>query len=189
MNSKRKSFARRLAGTLLERKVGRTYVEEFLGDLDEMYEDRLAAKGKFIAEGMYWIDTIHLALGFSSTAQKQSHSMFLGNMVKIAWRSALRHRQFTILNLLGLTLGIATCLAIGLYVYDECTYDTFHANADRIYRINQPMIWGDWSEQMGTTGPGVAEAIRAEISDFEEVTRILYQGEYLVRVAHRMEMP
>src|SRR5690606_41788370 len=52
-----------------------------------------------------------------------------------------------------------------------------------IYRINQPMIWGDWSEQMGTTGPGVAEAIRAEISDFEEVTRILYQGEYLVRVA------
>lgn len=183
MNSKRKSFARRLAGTLLERKVGRTYVEEFLGDLDEMYEDRLAAKGKFIAEGMYWIDTIHLALGFSSTAQKQSHSMFLGNMVKIAWRSALRHRQFTILNLLGLTLGIATCLAIGLYVYDECTYDTFHANADRIYRINQPMIWGDWSEQMGTTGPGVAEAIRAEISDFEEVTRILYQGEYLVRVA------
>lgn len=179
---KRKSFARRLAGTLVERKVGRAYVEEFLGDLDEMYEDRLIAKGKFIAEGMYWIDAIHLTLGFSSTAQKQNHSMFLGNMVKIAWRNALRHRQFTILNLLGLTLGIATCVAIGLYVYDECTYDRFHANGDRIYRINQPMIWGDWSKQMGTIGPGVAEAIRAEISDFEQVTRIMNSGEHVMRV-------
>lgn len=179
---KRKSFARRLAGTLLASKVGRTYVEEFLGDLDEIYEDRRAAKGKLIAELMYWVDSIHLAFGFSSTAQKRKHSMFLGNMVKIAWRSALRQRQFTVLNLVGLTLGIATCLAIGLYVYDECTYDTFHANADRIYRINQSMIWGDWSEQMGTTGPGVAEAIRAEISDFEQVTRILYAGEYITRV-------
>jgi putative ABC transport system permease protein len=182
MTELRKSFMRRLAGSLLERKVGRAYVEEFLGDLDEMYEDRRAAKGKLVAEAMYWVDAIHLVLGFSSTAQKSPSPIFLGNMVKVAWRSALRHRQFTILNLLGLTLGIATCFAIGLYVYDECTYDRFHANADRIYRINQPMIWGDWNEQMGTTGPGVAEAIRAEISDFEQITRILYAGEYATRV-------
>jgi putative ABC transport system permease protein len=182
MTELHKSFMRRLAGSLLERKVGRAYVEEFLGDLDEMYEDRRAAKGKLVAEAMYWVDAIHLVLGFSSTAQKSPSPIFLGNMVKVAWRSALRHRQFTILNLLGLTLGIATCFAIGLYVYDECTYDRFHANADRIYRINQPMIWGDWNEQMGTTGPGVAEAIRAEISDFEQITRILYAGEYATRV-------
>ena len=182
MTELHKSFMRRLAGSLLERKVGRAYVEEFLGDLDEMYEDHRAAKGKLVAEAMYWVDAIHLVLGFSSTAQKSPSPIFLGNMVKVAWRSALRHRQFTILNLLGLTLGIATCFAIGLYVYDECTYDRFHANADRIYRINQPMIWGDWNEQMGTTGPGVAEAIRAEISDFEQITRILYAGEYATRV-------
>lgn len=182
MTELHKSFMRRLAGSLLERKVGRAYVEEFLGDLDEMYEDRRAAKGKLVAEAMYWVDAIHLMLGFSSTAEKNPSSLFLGNMVKVAWRSALRHRQFTVLNLLGLTLGIATCFAIGLYVYDECTYDRFHANADRIYRINQPMIWGDWNEQMGTTGPGVAEAIRAEISDFEQITRILYAGEYATRV-------
>src|SRR5690606_19670097 len=181
MTELHKSFMRRLAGSLLERKVGRAYVEEFLGDLDEMYEDRRAAKGKLVAEAMYWVDAIHLVLGFSSTAQKSPSPIFLGNMVKVAWRSALRHRQFTVLNLLGLTLGIATCFAIGLYVYDECTYDTFHTNADRIYRINQPMIWGDWNDQMGTTGPGVAEAIRAEISDFEQITRILNVGEYVMR--------
>ncbi len=182
MSKSQKSFARSLAGSLIHRWVGRAYIEEFLGDLDEMYEDRLAARGKFIAEGMYWVDAIHLIFSFSSTVKQQSHSMLIGNMIKIAWRSAVRHKQFTILNLLGLTLGTATCLVIGLYVYEESTYDTFHANGDRIYRINQPMIWGDWKQQMSTTGPGITEAIRTDIPDFEQVTRILYVGEQLMRV-------
>jgi putative ABC transport system permease protein len=108
--------------------------------------------------------------------------MLIGNMIKIAWRSAVRQKQFTILNLLGLTLGIATCLMIGLYVYDESTYDTFHANGDRIYRINQPMIWRNWNEQFSGTGPGITEAIRTDIPDFEQVTRIFYVGEQLMRV-------
>ncbi len=182
MSRSKKSFARRLACTLIQRWVGRAYIEEFLGDLDEIYEDRLAAGGKFIAEAMYWVDVIHLIFGFSSTVRKQSHTMVIGHMIKIAWRTAVRHKQFTILNLLGLTLGIATCLAIGLYVYEESTYDTFHANGDRIYRINQPMIWGDWSEQFAGTGPGITEAIRTDIPDFEQVTRIMYVGEQLTRV-------
>jgi putative ABC transport system permease protein len=182
MSKLRKSYSRRLADTLIQRWVGRVYIEEFLGDLDEMYEDRLATSGKFIAEGMYWVDAIHLTFGFSSTVKKQSHSMFIGNMIKVAWRSAVRQKQFTILNLLGLTLGIATCLVIGLYVYEESTYDTFHVNKDRIYRINQPMIWGNWSEQFSSTGPGVAEAIKSDIPDFEQVTRTMFVGEQLMRV-------
>jgi putative ABC transport system permease protein len=171
-----------MARALMQRWVGRAYVEEFLGDLDEMYDERLAASGKLVAEGMYWVDAIHLIVGFFSPVKKQAHTMFIGNMTRIAWRSAVRHKQFTILNLLGLTLGIATCLAIGLYVHDEITYDTFHARGDRIYRINQPMIWGDWNEQFSSTGPGVAEAIRTDIPDFEEVTRIMFEGEQLMRV-------
>jgi putative ABC transport system permease protein len=181
MNTPRRSLSRRLADALIERWVGRVYLEEFMGDLDEMYEDRLEQRGKFPAEAMYWIDAIHLIFGFSSTVSKQSHSMFIGNMVKIAWRSAARHKQFTVLNLLGLTLGIATCVAIGLYVYEETTYDNFHANGDRIYRINQSMIWGDWTEQFSGTGPGITEAIRTDVPDFEEVTRIYFVGEQLMR--------
>jgi hypothetical protein len=67
------------------------------------------------------------------------------------------------------------------------TYDRFHANGDRIYRINQSMIWGDWNTLMSTTGPGVTEAIRSDIPDFEEVTRILFIGEQLMRVTNNNE--
>jgi putative ABC transport system permease protein len=179
-----KSFLRTLANRLLERKVGPLYREEFLGDLDELYDERLVARGKVAAETMYWVDTLHLLIGFyhSSSQHRNQHTLFTGNMVKIAWRTALRHKQFTLLNLLGLTLGIATCLTIGLYVYDESTYDTFHPNGDRIYRVNQSMIWGDWNTQMPAIGPGVAEALKEDAPEFEQITRLLAIGEKTVRV-------
>jgi putative ABC transport system permease protein len=167
---------------MLDRFIGTSYREELLGDLEEMYEDRRSNRGKFIADIMYIVDAVHLLIGFSSTQHQNKHTMYMGNMFRIAWRNAIRHKQFTFLNVLGLTIGIATCLVIGLYVYDESTYDRFHTNGDRIYRINQPMIWGDWNEQFASTGPGVGEALRADVPEFEQVTRILALGERTMRV-------
>ncbi len=94
-------------------------------------------------------------------------------MFRTAWRSAIRHKQFTLLNILGLSIGITTCLLIGLYVQDELSSDNFHQNKDRLYRVNQSFIWGDWNDQMSTTGPNVAIALRMDIPEFEKVTRVL----------------
>jgi putative ABC transport system permease protein len=184
MKEERRSFIRRYADRLLMRYVGASCREEFFGDLEESYEDRRASKGKLVADVMYLFDALHLSYGFSSTSSKYPtrHPMFSGNMFRIAWRNAIRHKQFTILNLLGLTIGIATCLSIGLYVHDESTYDTFFPNGDRIYRVNYPMIWGDWDTQFACTGPGVAEALREDIPDFEQVTRLYNPGESTIRI-------
>ncbi|MEJ0034144.1 MAG: ABC transporter permease [Bacteroidota bacterium] len=175
---------KRLAKKLLNKYVGTSVREEFFGDLEESYEDRRASKGKFVADVFYLFDALHLIYGFSSTTSKYPtrHAMFTGNMFRIAWRNAIRHKQFTILNLLGLTIGIATCLAIGLYVYDESTYDTFYPKGDRIYRVNYPMIWGDWNTQFASTGPGVAEAMIEDIPDFEQVARMYNPGESTIRI-------
>lgn len=104
----------------------------------------------------------------------------LYNMFVIAWRNALRHKQFTLLNILGLSLGITACLLISLYVQDELSYDNFHEKGDRIYRINQSYIWGDWNEQSASTGPNVALALKTDIPEFEEVTRIHESGDQVV---------
>ena len=107
--------------------------------------------------------------------------MFTGNFLRLAWRNAIRHKQIAILNLLGLAIGIATCLTIGLYVYDEATYDRFYPNGDRIYRVNQPLIWSEWNKQFAATGTCVAEAIREDIPEFEQVTRLYNPGESTTR--------
>ncbi|MFZ6010874.1 MAG: ABC transporter permease [Bacteroidota bacterium] len=180
----KKTPVQKLADWLITRWVEPVAIEEFLGDLHELYEEQLYTKGKFVAEVMYMINAIHLLFGFYSTTRKKQNynTMVIGNMLKIFWRNALKQKQFSILNVLGLTLGISTTLIIGLYVHDETSYDTFHQNGERIYRVNQPMIWGDWNEQFASTGPGVAEALKTDIADFEEVTRILSIGERTVRI-------
>jgi predicted permease len=60
--------------------------------------------------------------------------MFKTNL-KIAWRNLLKDKQFTILNVLGLSAGLACALLIFLWVSDELSYDKFFANDDRLYKL------------------------------------------------------
>jgi putative ABC transport system permease protein len=57
------------------------------------------------------------------------------NYLKIAWRNLLRHKIFSLINILGLSTGIAACFMIYLYVQHELSYDQYNKNADRIVRI------------------------------------------------------
>jgi putative ABC transport system permease protein len=59
----------------------------------------------------------------------------LKNYFKIAWRSLLRNKAYSIINITGLAVGIACCVIISLYVKDELSYDRYHKNADHIYRV------------------------------------------------------
>jgi putative ABC transport system permease protein len=61
------------------------------------------------------------------------------NYLKIALRNLVRHKGYTAINVLGLTVGIASCVLICLYIQDELSYDRFHANKDRIYRVDNEL--------------------------------------------------
>ena len=58
----------------------------------------------------------------------------LRNYLIVAYRNLMRHRVYSLINVVGLSIGIAFCILTFLYVRREWTYDTFHENADRIYR-------------------------------------------------------
>ena len=57
------------------------------------------------------------------------------NYLKIAFRSLLKQKIYSIINILGLSVGIASCLLIVLYVNNELSYDKFHENKDLIYKM------------------------------------------------------
>ncbi len=57
------------------------------------------------------------------------------NYLKIAFRNLRRHPFYAFVNIFGLSLGIACCILIALFIRDEWSYDKFHADADRIYRV------------------------------------------------------
>jgi len=163
------------------------YVEDIEGDLLERFEKRSAESGLRRAKWRFTLEIIKLfrpgIIRPMEGAQRINNYGMFKTMFTIAWRNALRQKQFTTLNLLGLAIGISTSLIISLFIFNELTYDTFHEHADRIYRVNQPNIWGDWDEMISATGPNVAVALREDAPEFEQVTRLLYQGAQIARPA------
>jgi putative ABC transport system permease protein len=102
------------------------------------------------------------------------------NLVVVTFRNLFRHRFFSIINLLGLSIGFGACLVIWLYVTHERSYDSFHVNADRIYRINQTFIWGDDDALFSSTGPAVRQAIADQVPEFEQLTRLHTPGSSII---------
>ena len=109
------------------------------------------------------------------------HLMFK-NIVTVALRNLLKQRFYSLLNIAGLGIGLAVFLLIILFVGNELSYDRYHPNADRLYRIDQTFIWGDAYPTFGSTSPGVAFDIKAEVPGVEKVTRVYTVGEKVVSV-------
>lgn len=61
----------------------------------------------------------------------------LRNYLTVAIRSILKDKFYSLINVFGLTLGIASCIFITIYIHDELSYDRFNTKADRIYRMNE----------------------------------------------------
>ena len=78
------------------------------------------------------------------------------NYLKIAFRNLWRHRVFSLINILGLTVGMTACFLIFMYVRFELSYDSFHTKGDRIYRVVADIKTP--TETMNTSGPSWAVA-------------------------------
>jgi putative ABC transport system permease protein len=93
------------------------------------------------------------------------------NYLTTAFRIMLRQKSYSAINIIGLSLGIAASLLIILYVVDEVSYDKFHRDADRAYRLSfAGRLEGN--DFKGATSPApVAPAIQAEIPEIEETVR------------------
>src|SRR6476661_1559106 len=57
------------------------------------------------------------------------------NYFKIAWRNLLRNKSFSVINILGLAIGMASAILILLWVQNEVSYDRFHTKENRLYEI------------------------------------------------------
>jgi len=96
----------------------------------------------------------------------------LKNFLKTAFRSLLKNKGFTFINVLGLALGLATCLLIVFYVFDELSYDGYNTKAGRVYRVNTDLKSGDNETSFAITAPPVADALVKEFPEVERSMRI-----------------
>src|SRR5690242_3214221 len=97
----------------------------------------------------------------------------LRNYLKTALRTLWKNKKLATINIFGLALGIASSLLILLFVTDELSYDRYHRDANRIYRVVKDFINDDGSRIPDATSPGpLAAAMQREIPEVETITRI-----------------
>ena len=108
------------------------------------------------------------------------------NYIKIALRNLVKQKVYSSINILGLTVGIASCLLIVMFVMHELSYDNFHVNADRIYKIalerkypnhitNYAFIPDSYADVIGRDFPEVEQTIKVG-GPFND-TQVTYRDE------------
>lgn len=96
----------------------------------------------------------------------------LKNYIKIAFRNLFKNKVYSFINIFGLAVGIACCLLIGLYVYNEWSYDEFHSKSDRLYRAWVHEDYGNDEIYFNSVTPLIlASTLENNIPEIEETTR------------------
>ncbi len=127
-----------LAQYLLTRFLRYDLAEEVHGDLEEKFYSDLKEKSVFKAKLNYWHEVINYLRPF---AIRKSKSTYLNNYAmfqshfKISVRSLWKNKASSFINVFGLSVGLASCLLIALYIQHEASYDTFQVNGKRIARV------------------------------------------------------
>ena len=105
----------------------------------------------------------------------------LKNYLKTAFRNLWKNKGFSTINIVGLSIGISTCLLIMLYVLDELSFDRYNKNAERIYRINNEIKFGGNHFDLAQTPPMMGPEAVKEFPQVEQYTRLRWYGGFLVK--------
>ncbi|MEJ0029456.1 MAG: ABC transporter permease [Bacteroidota bacterium] len=94
------------------------------------------------------------------------------NYLKVAFRSLVKQKAYSAINILGLSIGIASCLLIVLFVTDEFSYDKFHEKSDRIYKFTLERIYPNHRTNYAVVPHSFGTVIPKDFPEVESVTRI-----------------
>ena len=106
------------------------------------------------------------------------------NNCRLAFRNLWNHKGFTAINITGLSLGLATCMLIMMYVLDELSYDRFHSKADRIFRIDADIQFGGNHMVMAVAPDPMGPTLKHDYPQVEQFVRMRYYKSFLIRKGH-----
>lgn len=175
----------RFALALLQRFCAAYWREELEGNLAEEFEDDVLLYGIRGARWRYWRNVIRFMRPYIIRQREAPFNqawggIMLRNYLTVALRTFRKNAGYTFINVSGLAVGMACCLLILLLIRHEWSYDSFHANADRIYRtyVNAEQPDGDFSVQ-AMMSIDFTENLLTAYPQIETATRVVGAGQNL----------
>jgi len=136
----------RWARHLLARVLPEPLFEELAGDLEEQFYQHAAERGPRRARQLYVLEVLGFCRPYFLRRRRGAarhaypnplFSDMLTNYLTVAWRNLLRHKTHSAINVGGLAVGMAVAVLIGLWMWDELSFDRYHRNYDRIVRVHR----------------------------------------------------
>lgn len=151
-----------------------------IGDLEEMYFDKIHQKGKFIAWLWIWKQVLFSMPYFLNQSFVWSFIM-LQNYIKITFRNIRKYKGYSFINICGLAIGIVCCLLIYLFVSEELSYDKYHKDKERIFRIATKFETKTFADNWAAIGPAVGPYVKRDFPQVENAARIFHIEQPLIK--------
>lgn len=164
------------------------FYEELQGDLEENFFNNSQKYGLRKARRIYTLEVLRLLrpsvikkLKTQSGSLRNNNIAMIKNYLLVAFRSLSRNRFFSVINIFGLAMSMAVALITIAFVTEINSYDQFHADKDRIYRINNLMVDSSGNtEPYASTSVKTGNLIREQVPGLESVATVFkgFNGEF-----------
>lgn len=164
-------------------------LEEVQGDIDELFFRNLAERDLSYARKQYGWDVLRFCnystiKGRGDFLLPQPSLNMFRNYLKIAIRNLIYQREYTLINILGLALGLCCVILLSIYSQDELTFDTFHSKSDRIYRlIDQYEDPESGLRKLAVSPNPASAALVADFPQFTHAVPLLQFGQGVITVS------
>ncbi len=184
----------RWAAWLLARLHPPETLEEVEGDLAELYPYWYAQSGRRRAALRYGLAVLSVLPPWVRRRRRPAqypsppffHTPMIRNYFTVAWRNLARHRGYSFLNIAGLGAGMAVALLIGLWVWDELSYNTYHQHYDRIAHVWHQSAYQGVMRRGNNSPYALAHELRtAYAADFEHVVMSSKMQEHVLAYGDR----
>ena len=173
------------ANRLLEFFCAPHLLEEVQGDLYERFERQAVLFGVKIAQRQYVYNVLSFIRPFALKRQPSIYPStylysppMLRSYFKIAFRNLAKNKVYSFINIGGLAVGMAVAMMIGLWIYDELSYDKYHQNYDRLAQVMQHQTFnGHKGTESSIPMPLVNELRTKYGSDFKHLAMSTWQGD------------
>ncbi len=142
-----------------------------LGDTIETFRVLVDDRGPLWARLWFWMQWVK-SIPYYLSDELYGRISMLTNYLKIALRYVRKNRAHSFLNIIGLAVGLAVFILIGLYVQHELRFDRYHENADRMYRVVR--------ESRAFTPPPLGPALKDKLPEVEAAGRLIRSTSFVV---------
>jgi putative ABC transport system permease protein len=163
------------------------YDREFFwaGDLEEEFRAKAAALGPRRARRWFRFQ-VYRSLPFYLAYSIKWSLIMIRNFLLTSLRNLRRYKAYSLINIAGLSVGLACTLLILLWVKNETSFDSFHEHADRLYRVvNTEVLSGGETSSYSQCSMNLAQILKAENPEIVETVRFRKLGKSVMAAGNR----